>query len=143
MKIELMSNKVYSFIISFFSFSGGSLLPSSLIQDSIRYWAAAIEKASENPTLLLKHYSEKIFQECASRMNALDNAENYMLDLMYKEGPSLTPSALKLYSDARQNMDCPKCRFSSSMPEHPECKKKIDRFFRAKENLIRYAKMID
>jgi hypothetical protein len=55
------------------------------------------------------------------------------------QAKQLRTSALVRYLEARADTACGTCWTSSSMPQHPECQKKIDKFFKTEDELFRFA----
>lgn len=109
---------------------------SEFVSQTIRQWAEAHQAAQRNPGVMIEsNFSQPVMEECAARMKKLEYAEDEMLSLN-----RAIPQALQNHMDARADRACSSCWFSSRGPKHPECRSKIDRFFRTRTELYNYAR---
>lgn len=105
------------------------------VTHTIWQWAEAHAVAQNNPRELIESdFSESVSQECVKRMKRLELCENEMLSLTHS-----IPQALQNYMNAREDSACSSCWLSSMGPKHQDCGRKIDRFFRTREELYEYA----
>lgn len=105
------------------------------VLETIRLWARSKKSAEQNTAVLLAEGSVAL-DECVRRIKVVKAAEDAMLEL---QGRSELPQELLTFFEAREDSGCIKCWVSSNPSSfHPECRKKIDRYFRVEEDLIVY-----
>jgi hypothetical protein len=107
------------------------------VQAALRLWATAKRNASENTRLILRDSSDATMRLCAERMKILQEAENVLLTL---DGADL-PEQLVRFKKAEEDRGCCVCWVRSDNSLHPECRAKINEFFRAQDNLMEFALM--
>jgi hypothetical protein len=109
---------------------------SEYVKHSIWEWSEAKAAAKENTTLMTESgFSESVMNECAKRMERLGYAETGLMEIQAN-----IPQPLQNFIDARQDKGCMSCWLSSAGPKHPDCRKKIDRFFQTEKDLFCYAR---
>ncbi len=104
------------------------------VLNTIRLWAEALRKANENSTLLIENSSPETMDECARRMVVVDGYERDLVDIGVRDG---LPQPLTNYLNARADKGCPSC-WHSSGSQHDDCRRKIARFFRTRDDLMRF-----
>ena len=106
------------------------------IFDTLRGWALAYKDAGETSAMILRDSSQAVMDECSKRMQALQRCED---ELAHLEGRKDLPKALQRYYDAKNDMPCTSCMYGTDGPVHPECRRKMDQYFRSLELLLQYA----
>lgn len=102
----------------------------------VRYAKASVD-ADRNHKIMCGNPTSKEVDECADRMVKLGAAEEavHMLDGQ----PDLPKEVLEFFEVHKvENQACMTCWVSSNPTKiHKECKEKIDRYFRAREALVK------
>jgi len=100
----------------------------------------AKKAASVNARLITEsNFKDSVMKECAERMKTLGRAEQDLYDL---EDRKDLPAPLTTFLRSRHDMGCTLCMYSSFMPSHLECSRKIEHYFRSQEELLIYASML-
>jgi hypothetical protein len=104
-------------------------------------WSKAKAAVKPNAQLIVEsNFDTVVMEACARHMKIFQTCEAALIELTGRQG---LPSALVRYLEARADTACGTCWTSSSMPQHPECQKKIDKFFKTEDELFRFAMQCD
>lgn len=108
------------------------------IKATIKEFALASRAVENNTTLLIE--SHKNTDLCVARMDRLHLAEEALEDI--EEESDLPQPALDYFA-ADADKGCDRCWLSSRRSsQHGNCIKKIDRWFAARETLIRFGEQL-
>jgi hypothetical protein len=107
------------------------------IDNLIYEYAGANTAAQPNAKLLIdSRHSEDATEICVARMKRLKAAETALKAL---DGQPNLPNVLQDYFDARNDDACSRCWLSPcAIYEHQECKEKIARWFKTRDELVAY-----
>ena len=108
------------------------------INDIVSEYAAAHIAAEPNARIMCGNPSAADMDACTERMRRIAGADAALMALVGEDG--LSP-LVRAFLDASGDAGCPSCWVSSRRSKnHPECNRKIDRFFAARTALIEYGR---
>lgn len=110
------------------------------IFDTLRAWAVAKKAAGVNARLIVEsNFKDSVMKECAERMKTLGKYEQELYDM---EGQKDLPAPLETFLRSRHDMGCTACMYSSAGPQHAECRRKINHYFKSEEALCLYVAVV-
>lgn len=107
------------------------------ILESLVRWAVAYREASGNSQLIVDSgFNQTVMELCSEKMKAFESADQALFAL---QGRKDLPSEVEVYMEATDDSACTACLYSSAGLMHSECRRKMDHYFRSRENLYAYA----
>lgn len=107
------------------------------LKNAVKRFAVACHVAKDNPKLLIA-CGNGASELCGKRMEELHKAEGELLEIL-KNTNDKVPIVVNNWLGATKDPGCSSCWASSVKSRvHPECQKKIDRYFEVRGKLIEY-----
>ena len=104
------------------------------ITETIRAWAFAHKDAKDNPRKMIENPSSDVLDECVRLMKVVADKEAQLMDLQSHKG---LPAPLMAFYEASEDRACAQCWLCSAVHKlHPDCERKIHRYFRTMESLL-------